>query len=252
MTIIAFNRYWVIRWPWLLINLVAVTLLLGLSFWQWQRATEKSQTLSRIADYQTRGATDIKSLNDMDPGTYDGVQLNFSARWIAPMIWLVDNQMLNGRVGYDVIVAVENNAAGTEKNGADSSALLVNLGWIEAPFQRAYLPEISIPPELHVQGIFRTRTKGVLLGTNIEDKRVWPMRIQQVDVESLNSYVDRPLVNGLAYQLTNSPFSIHYRPVVLPPERHKAYALQWFLLALAVVVIALAASARKSPQEIKS
>ena len=45
MTIIAFNRYWVIRWPWVLINFLAVSLLLGLSFWQWQRATEKIQTL---------------------------------------------------------------------------------------------------------------------------------------------------------------------------------------------------------------
>ena len=37
------------------------------------------------------------------------------------------------------------------------------------------------------------------------------------------------------------------RPVVLPPARHRAYALQWGLLALAVVAVALAASARRVP-----
>jgi surfeit locus 1 family protein len=35
--------------------------------------------------------------------------------------------------------------------------------------------------------------------------------------------------------------------VILPPERHKAYAMQWFLLAIAVLVITLVASARKHP-----
>jgi cytochrome oxidase assembly protein ShyY1 len=58
-------------------------------------------------------------------------------------------------------------------------------------------------------------------------------------------------VQGLTYQEKNSPFLIHYRPVILPPERHKAYALQWFLLAVAVMVIALLASARKHPQGIE-
>ena len=52
---------------------------------------------------------------------------------------------------------------------------------------------------------------------------------------------------GLIYQQQASPFHIHYRPVVLPPARHRAYALQWGLLALAVVAVALAASARRVP-----
>ena len=35
--------------------------------------------------------------------------------------------------------------------------------------------------------------------------------------------------------------------VVLPPERHRGYALQWGLIALAVIGVALAASARRLP-----
>jgi cytochrome oxidase assembly protein ShyY1 len=162
------------------------------------------------------------------------------------MVWLVDNKMVNGRIGYDVLIAVEDVSASEE-----SSALLVNLGWVAAPLQRDLLPAVNIPAELRVQGIFRTRIMGVLLGTNIENKSVWPMRIQQVDLESLSLYLNRSLISGLTYQEKNSPFLIHYRPVILPPERHKAYALQWFLLAVAVVVIALVASARKHPQGIE-
>jgi len=246
MTIIAFNRYWVVRWPWVLINLLVLALLLGLSFWQWQRAAEKTQTLARIANWQQQGAVDIARLAMINATGRDGVQVDFIGRWLAPMVWLVDNKMVNGRIGYDVIIAVEDVSA-----SKDSAALLVNLGWVAAPTQRDILPAVDIPAELRVQGIFRTRITGVLLGTNIENKGMWPMRIQQVDIESLSVHLDRPLISGLTYQEKNSPYLIHYRPVILPPERHKAYALQWFLLAVAVVVIALLASARKHPQGIE-
>lgn len=246
MTIIAFNRYWVVRWPWILVNLLVVAILLVLSLWQWQRAIEKTQTLERIADWQQQGAVNINGLSSIDENRRDGLQLDFNGRWLAPMVWLVDNQMVNGRIGYDVLVAVEDMSSSVK-----STAILVNLGWVAAPLQRDFLPVITIPTELRVQGIFRTRIKGVLLGTNIENKGVWPMRIQQIDIESLSTYLKQPLVSGLVYQEKNSPFLIHYRPVILPPERHKAYALQWFLLAVAVVVIALVASARKHPQEIE-
>lgn len=246
MTIIAFNRYWVVRWPWVVFNLLMLAVLLGLSFWQWQRAAEKTQTLARIANWQQQGAVDIARLVTINTTSRDGVQVDFIGRWLAPMVWLVDNKMMNGRIGYDVLIAVEDVSA-----SEDSAALLVNLGWVAAPLQRDLLPAVNIPTEVHVQGIFRTRITGVLLGTNIENKGVWPMRIQQVDLENLSVHINRALISGLTYQEKNSPFLIHYRPVILPPERHKAYALQWFLLAVAVVVIAVVASARKHPQEIE-
>jgi surfeit locus 1 family protein len=266
MTLVAFNRYWVIRWPWVLVNLVAVSILVSLSLWQLSRATEKMQTLARIANWQQQGAVGASQLSHIDADKIDGLQLDFHARWLSPMVWLLDNQMVNGRVGYDVIVAVEE-VLSTDPLSSDSlnsdqlrsepvvstpsakkqTAVLVNLGWVEAPAGRDVLPTISIADELRIQGIFRTKTKGLLLGTNLENKGkgVWPMRIQQMDAESLAPYVQQPLHPGFIYQQKDSPFGIHYRPVVLPPERHRAYALQWGLLAVAVIVIALAASARK-------
>ena len=243
MTIIAFNRYWVIRWPWMLVNVLVFALLLGLSYWQWLRAEEKMNTLARIEHWKNQGALNSNQLSSINHLERDGLQLDFQGRWLSPGVWLIDNKMVNGRIGYDVLIAVQDISA-----PADAAALLVNLGWIAAPQQRDTLPEVRVPNELHIRGIFRTRIKGVLLGTNIENKGVWPMRIQQVDSESLAAYLSRPLVDGLIYQEKNSPFLVHYQSVVLPPERHRAYALQWFLLAVAVVVVAIAAGARKNPQ----
>lgn len=249
MTIIAFNRYWVVRWPWVLVNLLVVALLLGLCLWQLSRAAEKTETLARIADWQQRGALNMAQLTQIDSTVIDGVQLGFRARWLAPSVWLLDNQIVNGRFGYDVIIAVEEimDANGFNEHSQIKSppAILVNLGWLAAPLARERLPEVAIPTELNVQGVYRTRTKGLLLGANIEDSGRWPMRIQQLDSEQLATYLQQPLHSGVIYQDKNSPFLTHYHPVILPPERHHAYALQWGLLALAVIVIALIASARK-------
>ena len=247
MTIIAFNRYWVVRWPWVLANLIVVALLLGLSFWQWQRAAAKLNTMARVAHWQQQCELGSAQLIALASNERDAVQVNFPARWLAPMVWLVDNQMVDGRIGYDVLIAVQEISAvpGMDTAPKKSSAMLVNLGWVPAPPQRSQLPKVAVPEQLQIQGIFRTRVKGLLLGENMENKNGWPMRIQQFDPDSLLAYVPAPLLPGVIYQQKNSPFVVHYRSVVLLPERHHAYALQWFLLALAVIVIALAASAHK-------
>jgi surfeit locus 1 family protein len=68
------------------------------------------------------------------------------------------------------------------------------------------------------------------------------MRIQQVIYQELASHSGLDLFPALLYQQQKSDFIPHYQPVVLPPEKHRGYALQWFLLAIAVIGVALAAS----------
>ncbi|MFC3117122.1 SURF1 family protein [Cellvibrio fontiphilus] len=253
MTIIAFNRYWVIRWHWVVVSLLATAFLMSLSLWQLSRASEKKQTLERIAQWNSAGPFAFNQLTAFDIQELDGVSLKFSARWISPMVWLLDNQLVDGRIGYDVIVAVEEVASPivVKKTSShsdvhnNSSTVLVNLGWVAAPARREELPRVHIPASLIIEGIFRTKPTGLLLGTNIEDKGTWPMRIQQLDAKNLAAYLPVLNTSGVIFQQQQSPFVVHYEPVILPPERHQAYALQWGLLAFAVVVISLAASSTK-------
>ncbi len=288
MKISAFGHCWVLRWPWVLAVLAVAAVPAGLSAWQWQRGEDKLATLARIAQWEREGAVGLARLAELADGAgraaagatsraidaastvvpdagatndsanaragravVDGVQLDFAARWIAPMVWLVDNRIVDRQPGYDVVIAVEDiadvRAAGS--SGAAPRAALVNLGWIAAEGGRDALPVPAIPAQLRVQGIFRTDVTGLLLGANVEDHGHWPMRIQQADPAQLAAWLAVPLAPGLIQQQQGSPFHIHYRPVVLPPERHRGYALQWGLIALAVIGVALAASARRLPTE---
>jgi surfeit locus 1 family protein len=237
MQIIAFNRCWVIRWRWAGITLVAFSLLMGLAFWQLQRAAQKTQLLQHFAQLQQAGAISAQQLSELSPETADGLSFAANAHWLAPYMWLLDNQIVKSRIGYDVLVPMQLDAT--------NSVLLVNLGWVAAPISRTQLPNVSVPTTLEVNGILRTHLGGIRLGQNFEDNGHWPMRIQQVDFAALGSYLKQPLYAGVIYQLQNSPHVVHYQTVVMPPERHRAYALQWFLLALAVLVVALAASVKK-------
>lgn len=279
MKISAFGHCWVLRWARVIAVLAVAAVPAGLSMWQWQRGEDKAATLARIAQWEREGAVGLARLAELaaadgrapaaaskrtdvaasdsaragagraGQGTVDGVRLDFEARWIAPMVWLVDNRIVDRRPGYDVVIAVEDvadlRAAGS--SGAAPRAALVNLGWIAAEGARDALPVPAIPSRLRVQGIFRTDVNGLLLGANVEDHSRWPMRIQQADPAQLAAWLAVPLVPGLIHQQQASPFHIHYRPVVLPPERHRGYALQWGLIALAVIGVALAASARRVP-----
>jgi cytochrome oxidase assembly protein ShyY1 len=252
MKISAFGHCWVLRWPWVLALVMVAAVPAGLSVWQWQRGEDKLATLARIAQWEREGAVGLARLAQRSAAVnVDGMRLDFTARWIPPMVWLVDNRIVDRQSGYDVVIAVEDadalRVAGSSE--AAPSAALVNLGWIAAEGGRDALPVPAIPAQVRVQGIFRTDVGGLLLGANVEDHGRWPMRIQQADPVQLAGWLAVPLAPGLIHQQQASPFHIHYRPVVLPPERHRGYALQWGLIALAVIGVALAASSRRLPVE---
>lgn len=220
---------------WSGLTLTAFVILINLSLWQLNRAEEKTQQLARLAVLQTAGALSPSQLETINSADRDGIPVQGSVRWLAPAIWLLDNQIVDGRVGYDVIIPVQ----------ADGLAqpLLVNLGWLAATAQREEFPQLTIRPEFTLSALLRTKVDGLmLLGQNAEQTGSWPMRIQQVNYEELSAMSHLSLYPALLYQQNNTDFIPHYKPVVLLPEKHRGYALQWFLLAVVVLGVALAAS----------
>lgn len=244
MQIRLFNQDFVLRWWLVIITLAAFGLLIKLSLWQWQRAEEKLQHLTQLNRWQQQGAPEFHQLSRFTDAELDGAPLTGAANWIAPFIWLVDNQIWQGQAGYDVVVPMHIQAQSGNMTDQADKVLLVNLGWVAAPATRAELPEVNVPAQLQLQGLLRTQLGAFRLGQNLEDHGRWPMRVQTIDIASFASTFPQPLFNGVFYQ-QQSPFLYHYQPVVLPPEKHRAYALQWLLLAIAVVMVAMAASYQK-------
>lgn len=236
MQIRLFNQIFMLRWWLVLITVAAFLLLIKLAWWQWQRSAEKELQLNQIHSWQRQGPLSWQDAHQRSAAELDGAPLQGVAHWLAPKIWLIDNQIWQGKAGYDVLVPVQ--------LSHNTPVLLVNLGWVAAPTDRNQLPQISVPAEFALDGVLRTRLGAFRLGQNLEDLGQWPMRLQTVEPQTLASQIGQPLFSGVFYQ-QQTPFIHHYKAVVMQPEKHRAYAVQWLLLAVAVLIVAMAASYQK-------
>ncbi|MCT6700991.1 SURF1 family protein [Rheinheimera sp. 4Y26] len=236
MQIRLFNQIFMLRWWLVLITLAAFLLLIKLAWWQWQRSAEKEAQLQQIQSWQQQGPLSWPDAYQKSSAEIDGAPLQGVAHWLAPFVWLIDNQIWQGKAGYDVLVPVQ--------LSHNTPVLLVNLGWVAAPAERSQLPQINVPAEFVLDGVLRTKMAALRLGQNLEDNGRWPMRMQTIEPQTLEAQLGQPLFNGVFYQ-RQTPFIHHYKAVVLPPEKHRAYAVQWLLLAIAVVIVAMAASYQK-------
>lgn len=215
-------------WPFL-VALVATLILLRLGFWQLERAEQKQQALllleqqGEVAVEQwvtTSNKVDLHSQRVVLRGTIEPQQ-----------IWLLDNKIHQGQVGYSVIT--EFRLKGLQQK------VLVDWGWVKAPQARDLLPSIVLPEnELQLTGLIKAQGfKQIVLKQTSESG--WPRRIQamqELDIQNGVIYADSGLVTGLIQT---------YKPVVMPPEKHMGYALQWFLLAIACVVVFILAGRKK-------
>ena len=106
------------------------------------------------------------------------------------------------------------------------------------------IPEVitSLDADVILAAVVRSRpANALLLGQNLEGDS-YPMRMQQIDYVLLQQQLPWSLYPAVLYQQQASDFIPHYQPVVMPPEKHRGYALQWFGLAIAVLGVGLATS----------
>jgi len=226
------------RWQYaaVLITVAAFLLLSKLAWWQWQRAEEKTQQLQQISAWQQQDGVPLQQLSVAELAQFDGAPLQGEAFWVSPFIWLVDNQILNGVVGYDVLIPV--------RAQGDDLVLLVNLGWTAGMPERSVLPKVEVPASFQLNGVLRDAPRPFVLGQNVELSQNYPQRVQAIVPADLAGASGLPLVDAVFYQ-QRSEFQPHYLPVIMPPEKHRAYAVQWALLAIAVVFVAVAVRYQK-------
>lgn len=221
-----------------LIGWVAAALVIivfcQLGRWQLQRMHEKQALL----DQQLPARAQTLSLAQAQAAP---VQL----RWVEdhgrflPGTLLLDNQTREGRAGIKVYQPFRSDGG---------AVVLVDLGWLPMPGDRT-LPGI-VPREgtAHVAGLLAPPpASGLVLGpafTPTPQPSVWlANRMPPAEVAtalalpagSLHGPVlrlDPALPGGYARDL-------ELLPNTLPPSRHLGYAVQWFGLALTVLVVAL-------------
>ena len=231
----------------IIIYALVLTLLLNLGFWQLRRGEEKQalitqQAQQRLADALVLTATTPENTDDLryrkviTTGHYDTEHQ-----------FLVDNQILNGKAGYFVLTPFILNEG--------KKAILVNRGWVAANPHRQILPNVTLKtePTLSIKGrLNHFPSVGIkLAGAGIPTQTV-PAVIQVVETAILEQKVGYALF-PLQLELDSASPDGYTRQwqttTLMPPERHKGYALQWFGLALTLTILFFWTSSKKTDDD---
>ncbi|MGQ4276776.1 SURF1 family protein [Pseudidiomarina sp. E22-M8] len=211
-----------------LITLLAIVFLVKLGFWQLERAAEKQKLFDDFAAAQTA----FQPL-PQDPSTsarYTPVKVTGT---FADSYLLLDNKIHQGNAGYHVIGLL---------NANDRSELVpVNLGWVPVGPDRRKLPMLELPStEQEVIGwLYRPAEDAFTLAEQIVEPGPAPWRVQQLDFNAIGSALELPIANYLVLlsEAASYGWPRQWQPQVMTPAKHQAYALQWFSLAIACLVV---------------
>jgi cytochrome oxidase assembly protein ShyY1 len=203
-----------------------------LGFWQWQRGVEKAQTqveLAALVDAPPRSLNEALALPRprLQRIEVDGVLQ-------APVL-LLDNQLRDGRAGVLVL-----NPLRIEGQPAE---LLVARGWLPLTDGVRGLPTVDRPAgQLRLAGFLDHPTAaGLSLGQAPAGQIADPLLVTRIDLGWLEARLQRPLLPWVLYLDPAAPagFDRDWTPRSLPPQRHRGYAVQWWGLAVAVLLIYL-------------
>jgi cytochrome oxidase assembly protein ShyY1 len=129
-----------------------------------------------------------------------------------------------------------------------SGTVIVNFGWVGATNSRDILPRIKIDAKKsRYAGVISLPLNNAMIKETAVVDGDWPKVLQQTDLKVIQQHYNQdvlPFVVLLNAQETSS-FVRDWQPVVMAPEKHLAYAAQWFLLAFAALVIFVIAQRNK-------
>lgn len=213
---------------------MAFLLLCSLSIWQLHRGLEK-QNIKKIDSHQTQ--LDTLTLVDLPsvlkkPYLYENRKIKLSGHFQNNHTILLDNKIHSGQVGYYVI---------TPFLIDDSKTILINRGWIAKGPSRAILPIIEpiLDQPTTITGKINLPHKNRFIKNKLETHQSY-FRIQEIDFALLKPLFTNELAPILIDLSAGSIFSFEALPekaIWLNPQKHFAYAVQWLLLALSLVII---------------
>jgi surfeit locus 1 family protein len=221
-------------------------LFISAGFWQLDRADQKQILLRQQSQAQTKQAFIITDTVDYHQDMrYARVTL--TGKYDQGRQFLIDNQVLNRRAGYFVMTPF--------LPERQQISVLVNRGWVPANLDRSILPELSIQNiNVTLSGrINNFPSVGIKLAGAEMPGQGWPSLVQLVDSQQLANKLKYPLHN-FQVQLSEhmaDGYQRNWKSAMtrMPPEKHIAYAMQWFSFALVLTVIFVILTIKKVENE---
>ena len=225
-----------IRFDWKIIlsATLCFSLLMKLGFWQLSRADEKRQMQRTIDTRKLAPPQPIESLPMESKDALKYLRVSLHGAYINEKLIFIVNKFFKGRLGYEVITPFQLNSTG--------QIVLVSRGWIPGSVGVEQLPKVM--PVRGVQQliaeIYVPPGKSFFLVEKLDGK-AWPFRLHHFNMNGFDEIFINPLFPYIVRLGDDNPGVLerYWPAIIVKPESSTSYALQWFGMALAVLVMAI-------------
>jgi surfeit locus 1 family protein len=220
----------------IVLTTLTVSLFAYLGYWQIQRGAQKEAMVRADAARASQGPIPW-SPEQKAPLQYQRIKV--TGQYVAP-IFLLDNQHHQHQFGYNALSPL------LLDNGM---VVLIDRGWIIGDNTRRFFPEITTPKSLiQLQGsAYYPSNKQWVLGSEVEKKTDQLILLERLNTKTAGQILQKkvyPFIIRLDKEEAHG-FLREWAIVSMPPERHLAYAVQWFAMAAVVFIIFVALNLKK-------
>lgn len=204
-------------------------LMCELGVWQLHRYHYKKTLLQEFQERSNEPSKPFLSLTNpasmpFQPAVVKGTYLN-------QLTLLIQNQFYHDQLGYDVITPFQIQGR--------KQLLLVDRGWIPKPNGNQNVQIENINGQQEIAGYIKLLDEyHFTLGKNTLEQVAKPIVMQKIDVKELSQITHAsfyPFILRLNASQPNG-FVRDWTIVTVMPERHMAYAVQWFAMAIALFI----------------
>jgi surfeit locus 1 family protein len=219
-----------LNWKLAIFSLTSLTLFIYLGIWQLDRESEKISLMQAVEARVNQVPLTASAL--FASGTsVDGLPVVIEGHYSEQQPLLKDNVVLAGRVGFEVLALFIDEAT--------DIVFLVNRGFVPMGKTRDVLPQIpptsqdrlSLTAHVYVSTALEQQFS---VGELIDGLQI----VQSADPKLLQTALNATVYPHLLRLDETTPSALpRYWPVTsMSPEKHRGYAVQWFLMAIAVII----------------
>ena len=219
----------------LLLMLLGLLVFGSLGTWQLNRSGERRAELEAFASAQT--GMPVIGLEAV-PVAGNNRKVRLTGRYEAQRQVLLDSMTHEGMRGYHVLTPLH----------TDAGMVLVNRGFVAGSADRSQLPDLTVGEEQRqVTGMAAPYFRRGLRLQDAAADASWPRRLVYPTAGELRELLDERLPDFQLLLDSSEPdgYVRAWRPYGMTPERHLAYAVQWYGLAAAAVGIWLAVTFKR-------
>ena len=227
-----------INWKLTIIGLAFSALFAALGFWQLSRAHQKEKLMSSFNEHISNKPIQVSDLEQ--PNDWRFYKVELKGTFDNNHTFLLDNKTYQGKVGYEIYTPFRVKKFNSE--------ILIDRGFVPITTSRDELPTIRpIKGNIKLIGMINLPPNFRAMGPiNDNNKTTWPLRVEYINLAELGKFAGSTFYPYVVMLEPKSPYAyeIEWHIFVMGPERHRGYAVQWFALALTLLILSVVLNRR--------